>query len=680
MSNTILQNEAILVEINNEKGWLEVVDKKADQRWKHDPWRDSAGELQLKDTQSGKTLTMDLSQGGSIKVTKADGQEKATIVFDNLKDAGGNAVESASVRVTLALKGNEPQVDFVVEDVACNRPRFEFISLLYPARTFVLMSEVDDGYQAIPYNQGAIVPSGEFKVPLREDWHSWDDLTWQSAGLAWGTEGAYGDVFVYGWNALFMPWWGSVNGKSAFICVLDSDLDVQCNFCLNYNDQDDYNKKAQQSPHPRIGVCSPRFIPTKGEFGYARQFHYRFLPGGTHVEMAKHYRSLVQAEGRLITLKEKMRQNPNVERLFGAPILNIDGGYPWYTDYKSMMYTWNQLKDVVEDLHNQGLERAFVHTWGGYSKLPPRSYPFHPEWGTEEELRSVVNYIQDLGWLYASYHGYPANLPHDPYYDPGESTLSATGGIGGRWGGRCSATQLKYAQEDLPKIIKTTGQMADYTDMLTAGPLRECYHDGHGQVRKEDRKNRMAVLEYIRSLGLITGTEVTQGYNTNLVDYAKGMMYIGLRFFLLQHIHAPLFSLVFHDCMVSYDSTVGTSRRMEWSKELLECVAYGVQPIFSFNMPHYAGARQVIVESSRLVSPLLRETATQELVHHEYLANGYDIQRTRFAEGMQVTMNADSAPFTTDEGVQVPARGFVVEKNGRTVRKGAIETTARVVF
>ncbi len=391
--------------------------------------------------------------------------------------------------------------------------------------------------------------------------------------------------------------------------------------------------------------------------------------------MAGYYRGIAERQGLLVTLQDKLSDNPEVEKLFGAAMIQVDGGYPWYTDYKSMMYTWKDLRRVADDLHdNLGVERAFLCAWGGYAKLPPESVPFHPAWGSEEELGDTVRRILDLGYLYTTYHGYPANLPHAESFTPDEARMSPSGEIGGRWGGRCSTSFLKYAQRDLPRAIAVSGQTADYTDMVTASGLVECYHPDHPLTRTQDREQRMALLRYIRSLGLIAGSEVAQAYAIPALDYCKGGMIVGLRYFLLQHIHAPLLSLVFHDCLVAYDGTVGTSRRKEYSNETLECLAYGVQPIFSFNFPHYAGVREVIRETTALYSDFQQKTALERLIQHEYLGGGFDVQHTRFSSGDSVYINTDSASFYTPNGMEIPARGFVIESRTGDLKKGAIQT------
>jgi hypothetical protein len=322
------------------------------------------------------------------------------------------------------------------------------------------------------------------------------------------------------------------------------------------------------------------------------------------------------------------------------------------------------------------VRRALICTWGGYAKLPPESYPFHPEWGTEEELRRAVATVQGFGYLYTTYHGYPSLLGHSPSFDPEEAARNTAGAMGGRWGGRCSVPQLRYAQRDLPRIVAVTGQTADYSDIITAGGLRECYHPAHPVTRSEDRAMKNQLLDYIRSLGLVNGSEVAQGYMVPHADYAKGGMFVGLRYFLLQHLHAPLFNLVFHDCLVTYDGTVGTSRRKEYANELLECLAYGVQPMVSFNLPHYPGARQVIQETAALSGDFQQATGADELLRHTYLGGAFDVQETLFSSGARVTINTDTAPFTTSRGLEVPARGVVIEREGEAPRRGAIETHA----
>ena len=678
MSIYILENLFLRVNIHP-NGGMNVIEKESGTFWGEDPWRKSPGELILKDRATKQNLHFDLQRCLQIMFDEV-GSNRLAIRFDSLVDDDKQSHREVSVEVLLALGEDAPELFITIKSVNYDPDRYEFDSLVYPLRFGSLVTDQDDGYLAIPFNQGALIPSSRFKVPLRDEWHQWDDLSWQVSGLAWGTEGAAGDLNMYGWNALSMPWYGNVKGNSAFIAVLETENDAKVNFLLNYNLQDDFNRTGSLSQYPRIAVFSPRWMATRGEFGYTRRMVLGFFSRGTHVEMAGYYRQIAERQGLVITLQEKLRRNPEIAKLFGAPMIQVDGGYPWYTDYQSMMYTWQDLRRFADDLHgNLGVKRAFLCTWGGYAKLPPESYPFHPEWGSEAQLKETVRHLLDLGYVYTTYHGYPANLPHAESFSPDEARMNSAGEIAGRWGGRCSATFLEYAQRDLPRSIAVTQQTADYTDMVTASGVLECYHPNHPLTRTQDRENRLALLNYINSLGLLTGSEVAQGYAIPAMDYSKGGMIVGLRYFLLQHIHAPLLNLVFHDCFVAYDGTVGTSRRKEYSNETLECLAYGIQPMFSFNFAHYAGVRSVIRETTALFSDFQKDVAMERLAHHEYLGGGFDVQHTRFASGDHVYVNTDTAPFDNGNGHVIPARGFIVERSNGKITKGAIQTSFRAV-
>ena len=677
MDLQILENQFVRIELDPNRGLFDVLEKQSGTNWQHDPFTESPGELVLTVRETGKNLHLDLGRASAISLTKPS-PNKATISFEGLVSEDGGLVSSAGVEISIALGAELPEFTVTVQDVSFDASQFAMSHLLYPARQFYLRTHVDEGHLVLPYNQGSLIPVGRFKVPLRDDWYEWDDLSWQESGLAWGTQGAIAHLPIYGWNGLSMPWFGAEKNGSAFVAVVDPDSDAALHCILNYNMQDDFRAKAELSPYPRIAVATPVWQSVKGEFAYPRNLIYRFLPGGTHVDMAKYYREFATKQGLCSSLKDKVSRNPEVEKLFGAPLFNIDGGYPWYDDYESFMYTWQDLEEVVRDLHdNLGVQRALICTWGGYSKLPPESLPFHPDWGTETKLRQVVDLTKELNYLYCSYHGYASNLPHASNFSPDEGYTSPSGGIAQRWGGRCSATYYRYAEANLPKILEVTGQTADYTDIIITSGGRECFHPEHALTRRQDRENKLRILDFSRSLGLVNGSEIALGYAVPHMDYSKGAMYHGQNHFLLQHIHAPLLSLVFHDCLVMYDGTVGTSRHREYSNEALECVAYGILPVFSFNMPHYAGARPVIEETTAVLSDFLRAVAQDELVHHEYLGGGYDVQRTAYSSGAQVTINTDTAPFVTAEGVEVPARGFVIEEENAITRKGAIETTFR---
>lgn len=667
----VLENDALRISVKD-NGVFCVLDKMTETLWGGDPLKDSPGELCLVSKADKSQIVFDLGKAVTVRFDEKSANE-IEIEFTSLVAGNGKAYPDLTIRTGVRLEPEEPTFTVSVLDIKYDQEACAFGSLRYPERQGHLKTFEDEGYLALPYNQGSIIPSERFRKPPRNDHHVYDDLSWQKSGLAWGTEGAYADIMVGGWNALSMPWFGAKKGDSSFIGIIETPNDSRLNCILNYSMEHVFNSEGKKSPWPRIAVASPVWIDQNGAFGYNRTVRYTIIPNGDYVQMAKAFRQYLEGTGFIKTLREKMKDVPAVERLFGAPLINIDGGYPWYTDYESFMFTWKDIKAIGDDLHNcLGIDRALICTWGGYSKLPPESLPFHPKMGTEEELKEAVQTLQDAGYLYASYHGYAANLFHADSWSAKEA-VKVDGVISDRWGGRAARYFKKYAEANLPETIEKTGQLADYTDMISASPFKQYFDEEVGLVTREmDRQDRVDLFQYVKSLGVVAGSETTNWWVTPYLDYCKGGMYHGIRFFLLKYIHVPLFNLVFHDVMVTFDGTVGISREKEYSAEVLESLAYGVNPIFSFSLPYYQGARGIIAQTYRMTSDFLKSVALDELESHSYLDEGYNVQKTRFSSGAEAYINTDTFRYETEDGTVIPAMGFVLKMADGQVKSGCI--------
>jgi hypothetical protein len=68
-------------------------------------------------------------------------------------------------------------------------------------------------------------------------------------------------------------------------------------------------------------VYAPRLVWTASQrqFRYSRRAIYHFAAKGGYVALAKRYREHTRKLGVLTTFTEKLKKNPNIARLFGAP-------------------------------------------------------------------------------------------------------------------------------------------------------------------------------------------------------------------------------------------------------------------------------------------------------------------------------------------------------------------------
>jgi hypothetical protein len=228
------------------------------------------------------------------------------------------------------------------------------------------------------------------------------------------------------------------------------------------------------------------WVSSKRKFAYPRRLIHRFLPTGGYVAMAKAYRQHAGQQGLLVTLTEKLKRNPNLRRLFGAP--DIWG---------------NATLDFARQAKAAGIDKMLING---------RSSP--------DQIRA----INELGYLTSEYDNYTDILPpekpghidsqHAPL--PDSAALNADGSRMKAWltfdkklqyMKRCPSLWKTTAQIVVPKVLKEYPYLARFIDVTTAEGLYECFDPNHPLTKTQKRQCGVDLLSYVRSLNLVVGGE-----------------------------------------------------------------------------------------------------------------------------------------------------------------------------
>ena len=102
---------------------------------------------------------------------------------------------------------------------------------------------------------------------------------------------------------LSMPWWGVTDGKRGVMTQIETPYD--CMFSIQW-----VNTPAGERTLPQV-----TWVASKRCLDYPRKVSYRFIANGGYVAMAKAFRQNQVAAGVFRSWEDKVRANPNVDRL-----------------------------------------------------------------------------------------------------------------------------------------------------------------------------------------------------------------------------------------------------------------------------------------------------------------------------------------------------------------------------
>jgi len=490
----------------------------------------------------------------------------------------------------------------------------------------------------IPHNEGLLIPSNDPYF-----------YTWELA------------MFM-GHSGLCMPFLGLTDGDRGLIIIAETPDDA----VVRYKKPENKNTSSM--------IFS--WKPSLGEWRYERKLKLKIIEKGGYVAIAKAYRDYVKNKGIYVTLKEKAKITPQVERLIGA--VNIW----WWKKADWWQHDLDCIK-VAGEMKELGIDKIL--------------------WSNEASSDSIKK-MNDLGILTSRYDIYqdvwdpecPVDwVSHEGWPDGLVIMRNGTWRRGWvtRYDGKeypggviCSKYGFDMMKKRVAEDLKLNPYLARFIDTTTASPLYECYNPKHPLSRSGDREYKSKLLNYLfKEFKLVVGSETGIDWAVPYLHYFEGMMSIAQfrlpdsgydlisyktpdadfkRFQIGSYYRIPLFELVYHDCIVSYWYWGDSSNRIPelWDYRDLFNVLYGTGALWIVDPEIWAKYKKRFIKSYKNACEVAGLTGYSEMINHVFVNMDHTVQYTKFTNGITVWVNFGQKKYIMDNGTVLKGKSFIIIK------------------
>lgn len=516
-----IQSQSAALRVCGRTGAYEIIDKRTGERWFSNPFEARLGEAVL------------MSGGREQRIS--------------LNRFAGRLVDKNVIELRHLAEGNEPTIvvrfelkDEIVE-VSYNGVDAAQVRNVRLLDNSLFVGDADDGYLIVPVRLGMLIPS--------------------KSGLQF--EHAFG-TFAY--EGCHMEMFGAVKGGSALLVTWHNPyVTLRLRSIVGDTKLPSYNQLL---------------FPTLELAGDAKGFKIQLLGKGDYSDIARAYRDVAKEKGWLITWSEKLKDNPERSKLFGAANFKLWTCLARQMDEESkreewvrVNWTFEQAAQIAEHLKNDlGMDKVLFILGGwihrGYDNQHPDILPAAPECGGNDELSRCAKRVKGLGYLFCLHDNYQDMYRDAPSWDESYIMKARDGSLvrGGRWlGGRayltCSrkAVELAMRPQNLPAVKRLFEPNAYFIDTTFAAGLYECFDQDHRLTRWDDMRWKKELCRYARELFGVFGSECGREWGISVADFFEGLSGVSGSYYhdanLLKKLGAtvvPIFEMVYRDCIQVY--------------------------------------------------------------------------------------------------------------------------------
>ena len=341
------------------------------------------------------------------------------------------------------------------------------------------------------------------------------------------------------------------------------------------------------------------------------------------------------------------------------------------------IHSFDEIAAGVEKLRARGLDRAYFHIdgWGkmGYDNLHPDVTPPCPEAGGAEAMRRMLDTMRRCGYLSGLHDQYRDYYLKAESFDEDNAIRNFDGSFyrndewpGGEERALCTMLAPDYIRRNYARLSEA-GIEPDgaYLDCFSGIELEECYNPMHRMTRRECAQKRNECFELVRSQGRIVSSEEGCYPYVNHLDLLHHAPYV-YAFMRVAGVDTPnlipvpLFSLVYHECIV-----------IPWS---MGCRGWGTPERDCGGLHGMLNGGVTMLEFDpceaelRMSQDLTRQNRTawnREMTGHRFLGDGTSRQQSRFADGTAVTVDFAENWYKIElsDGETLCGQGLPYEKN-----------------
>jgi len=468
-----------------------------------------------------------------------------------------------------------------------------------------------------------------------------------------------GRLIAYGGHGICMAFFGVQDDASGagWMAILETPDDVAV--------------VSRRNPDTKLWELGPSWESQKGQFGYTRRIRYVFIDKGGYVAMCKRYRAHAKSIGKFKSFSEKAKERPLVDRLLGAP--NI--------------WCWERDKlTVVSNLVAAGIDRFLWSAGGSAPEVKAMAAMQNVLVGRYDVYQDIYHpeQLKKLGWKRGSN---TEAWPHDIIWNSADSNdwrrawgVKAKDGTWTHCAMMCDMMAPKYERRNVKKELAEKPYNTRFIDTTVASPWQTCWNPAHPMTRSDSRHWKMELLRILGDeFNLVVGSETGHDASVPFCDYYEGMLSLGpyrvpdsgrnipqiwtnvpprvAKYQMGEKYRLPLWELVYHECVCAHWYWGDYNNKLPelWHKRDLFNVLYGTMGMYIFNSSQWAEDKDKFVRSYQITSPVARATGYSEMLDHSILSPDRSVQRSRFADGTEVTVNFGDSPFSLPDGTTIPA-------------------------
>ena len=454
-----------------------------------------------------------------------------------------------------------------------------------------------------------------------------------------------------------------------------------------------YDAALRTKREDGLDTFSTVWLPSLGQFGYSRTVRYSFFSTGGYVAQCKKYRDYIWKKNNVITLKEKQKRFPAIEKMIGSPHI----------------YVWDNAREVsfAKEMKAAGISKAFILWDANHYPYPEIDYDDRlKELGyasgvydlyTDTHYRDTVFYKKDeTGPTRFSRTGYPGLFKEiTAIKNDGKTYFNSFGHT------TCPAVMRQYMSKRIERELKEFPHETYFLDVYQANGLFECYSPDHPLTRQqfaeeviknykmiEDKYNQYIGGEWgaeftgsssVYCHGMMTlqrtwfGSDITkQGtiyYYGDWRNNPKPTQMLGtrvapdkyLKYSINEYTRVPLYELVYHDAMVtSWRWEDGNHHTPEiwWKKDLFN-ILYGSAPLWSIDRERWESYKNTFIQSYKNIGPWLDQIGYDEMLSHRFVTADHSVQETVFSSGKRAIANFSSNEVEF-EGKNIGPKSFIL--------------------